>query len=161
LGGGGGGGGGAGGSAKLASIVMAWLTVIVHDGFAPADMQAPPHPRKLPPPVAVADSVSCEPCASSSLQSPLCDVPAMVQLIPAPETVPDPVLADPARTVTRGGGGAAKLAATESAWLSVTVHVGFEPDVAHASPHSMNVLPPVASAVRAPRCTAGIHSHTP
>jgi hypothetical protein len=60
-GGGGGGGGGVTGGAKLASTFMAWPTVIVHDDPTPADAQAPPHPRKLPPPVAVASSVSCEP----------------------------------------------------------------------------------------------------
>ena len=81
-------------------MVIAWFTVTVHDDVTPADAQAPPHPRKLPPPAAAAVSVSCAPCATTSLQSPLCDVPAMAQLIPAPETAPVPVPLAPARTVT-------------------------------------------------------------
>jgi hypothetical protein len=89
-----------GGSAKLASMVVAWFTVIVHDDAVPAGAHAPLHPRKLPPPAAAAVSVSCAPCARFSLQSPLCDVPAMAQLIPAPDTAPVPVLPVPARTVT-------------------------------------------------------------
>jgi hypothetical protein len=80
---------------------MAWFTVIVHDEVAPTDAQALPHPTKLPPPDGAAVRVSCTPFTSCSLQSPVCDVPAMVQLIPAPETTPEPVLPDPARTVTR------------------------------------------------------------
>jgi hypothetical protein len=79
---------------------MAWFTVIVHDEVAPTDAHAPPHPTKLPPLDGAALRVSCAPCTSCSLQSPVCAVPVMVQLIPAPETTPEPVLPDPPRTVT-------------------------------------------------------------
>ena len=103
-----------GGRAKLAPIVVAWFTVIVHDEVKPADAQAPLHPRKLPPPAAAAVSVSCVPSTRSSLQSPLCEVPEMAQLIPEPATAPEPVPPVPARTVTTylGGGGGVKLAST-------------------------------------------------
>ena len=95
---------------------MAWLTVIVHDDVTPADAQAPAQPAKLPPPAAAAVSVSCAPWTSVSLQSPLCEVPEMAQLIPEPDTAPEPVPPVPARTVTAwvggGGGGGAKLTST-------------------------------------------------
>src|SRR5919199_2198639 len=96
---------GGGGAAKLAATLVAWLTVIEQVGPVPAGAHAPPHPAKLLPPVAVAVSASCVPCTTCSLQSPPCEVADMAQLIPAPVTVPVPVPADPAATVTRYVGG--------------------------------------------------------
>ena len=89
-----------GGSAKLAWMFLAWVAVIVQVAATPAAAQSPPHPRKLPPAAAAAVTVSCVPCTTVSLQSPLCDAADMVHVTPEPVMIPEPVLEDPATTVT-------------------------------------------------------------
>ena len=132
---------------KLALIVVAVVTVIVQVAAVP--LHAPPQPAKVPPPVAVDVSWSCVPCTTSSLQSPLCDAADMVHAIPGAVTVPVPVLDDPATTDTKNfcGGGGAKLASTVVFWLTVSAHVAPVPAAAHAPPHPVKLLPPVAAAV--------------
>jgi hypothetical protein len=89
-----------GGGAKLASTLAFWLTVSVHVALVPAAAHAPPHPAKVLPAVADAVRVSCVPCGNVSLQSLLCEVAVIEQLIPVPLTVPVPPLLGPAPTVT-------------------------------------------------------------
>jgi hypothetical protein len=71
----------------------------------------------------------------------------IAQLIPAAVTLPFPVLPAPAVTVTVWLGGAAKLADTLSACVTVTVQVVLDPEDAHAPPQPRNVLAPVGAAV--------------
>ena len=71
----------------------------------------------------------------------------MEQEIPGPVTVPVPVLDEPAATVTTYVGGGEKSASTLMFRLTVSVHVGPEPDAAHAPPHPEKLLVPVAVAV--------------
>jgi hypothetical protein len=85
---------------------------MVQVAAVPAWLHAPAQPANVPPPVAADVSVSCVPCTTASLQSPLCDAADIVHAIPDAVTVPEPVPDEPATTVTTCVGGGAKLAST-------------------------------------------------
>ncbi len=110
------------------------LIVTVHDPVP--EHPAPVQPANDDPAAGVAFSVTCEPCETLTLQVP-------GQVIPPPDTEPDPGPARETCSVSCAGGFAVNVAVTDSPEFIVAVH---DPVPEHPAPDQpANDDPPRAS----------------